>query len=127
MEIFPSTEQTENALSSLRIMVPYLPELEAMPAQVSQLRVELEQLAAQIARVQQNLICERTAFIAERRRANTEEELSASISKMEKQDYEAALEKRRAELVGIQNETFAAATKFEGIVKELRSLQRQAR
>jgi hypothetical protein len=127
MQIFLTIEQIENAITSCRTVTPYLPEIEEVPAKLKALTVELEQLKAQIARTQQVLVCERSTFIAERRRLANEDDLSRTMSKLDQQDYEATLEKRRSELLGIQNEIASGHKKLAEIVREHRRLVRMAR
>jgi hypothetical protein len=121
----PLPDYFDNALSSARIVSLIVDQIEAAPAQGQRQQQELARLNSQINSARQSLISERAAFDAERRRVTDAGDLDQTRRELEQRDVATQLEEKRGELIRVQNQIAAEGRKLEGIVKELRRLERQ--
>jgi chromosome segregation ATPase len=121
----PLPDYFDNALSSARTVSLIVDQIEAAPAQVQRQQQELARLNSQINSARQSLISERAAFDAERHRVTDADDLDQTRLELEQRDVATQLEEKRGELIRVQNQIAAEGRKLEGIVKELRRLERR--
>jgi hypothetical protein len=119
----PMPDYFDNLLSAARAVA--LTEIDAAPAKVAQLRAVLDSVNTQINLVRRSLISEKSEFDAWRRHSVDEDDFEQTQRQLDRQDLATQLSETRAELVRIQNETFAAQREFDRIAKEHRQLERQ--
>jgi flagellin-like hook-associated protein FlgL len=119
------TEKMEAVLSAARAVVLILPDIEAAPTTVVQLRSELSSINSQIINLHQILFSERAAWDAERRRAADADDFENTQREIDRRDHATQIAELRAKLVATQNQIFAEQRKLEEIVKKLRKAERQ--
>jgi chromosome segregation ATPase len=121
----PLPEYFDNVLSSARIVSLIVDQIEAAPAKVAHLQSVLDSVNSQINLTRQSLREERAAFNLERKRVAEADDFSATSHELEMKDLAAQIAEAKAAAVSLQNQAAAEARKLEGIVKEIKKLERQ--
>jgi chromosome segregation ATPase len=121
----PLPDKLDHLHAQCRLIAPHIPDLESAPATLTKLQTELSWLNSRIDSARKTLAKERCEFDLERRRGAKESELEDTLSDLEQRDRQADVAEARAQTVRLQNLAAAEARKLEGIVKEIKKLERQ--